>query len=130
MNSRANWKSIIAIMVELVQPKPTDILCDPACGTAGFPVAVGEYLRREHSEALTRTDLREHFHNCLFSGFDFHSTMLRIGSMNMLLHGIEEPNIRYKDSLAEEHAGDDEQYTLVLANPPFAGSLDYESVDK
>jgi len=66
----------------------------------------------------------------MFHGYDFDSTMLRIGSMNMLLHGVENPNIRYKDSLAEEHAGDEEQYTLVLANPPFAGSLDYENTAK
>src|SRR5947209_9776771 len=98
-------RHIIRMMVEMVEPRPGDILCDPACGTAGFLVAVGEYLRREHPEVLTRSDLREHFHNRLFNGFDFDSTMLRIGSMNMLLHGLENPNIRYKDSLAEEHAG-------------------------
>ena len=74
--------------------------------------------------------LRHHFNEKLFNGFDFDNTMLRIGSMNMLLHGVENPNIRYKDSLAEEHAGDEEQYTLVLANPPFAGSLDYENTAK
>ena len=66
----------------------------------------------------------------MFHGFDFDVTMLRIGSMNMLLHGVENPDIRYKDSLAQDHAGDDEHYTLVLANPPFAGSLDYENVAK
>src|SRR5947208_10773951 len=79
---------------------------------------------------FTDDKLRHHFNEKLFNGFDFDSTMLRIGRMNMLLHGIENPNIRYKDSLAEEHAGDEEVYTLILANPPFAGSLDYESTAK
>jgi type I restriction enzyme M protein len=117
-------------MVEMVAPKPDDVICDPACGTAGFLVAAGEYLREHHKEIFTNDKLRHHFNERLFNGFDFDSTMLRIGSMNMLLHGVENPNIRYKDSLAEEHAGDEEQYTLVLANPPFAGSLDYENTAK
>lgn len=123
-------RHIIRLMVELVKPTPNDIVCDPACGTAGFLVATGEYLRENHKEIFTNDKLRHHFHEKLFNGFDFDSTMLRIGSMNMLLHGVENPNIRYKDSLAEEHAGDEEQYTLVLANPPFAGSLDYENTAK
>src|SRR5205814_6995618 len=70
------------------------------------------------------------FHHGLFHGFDFDNTMLRIGSMNMLLHGVENPDIRYRDSLAQDHAGEEEKYTLVLANPPFAGSLDYENCAK
>ena len=73
---------------------------------------------------------RQHFHHDLFHGFDFDNTMLRIGSMNMLLHGVENPDIRYRDSLAQDHAGEEEKYTLVLANPPFAGSLDYENCAK
>src|SRR6185369_7788174 len=74
--------------------------------------------------------LNEHFHHRMFHGFDFDNTMLRIGSMNMLLHGVESPDIRYRDSLSNDHAGEEEKYTLVLANPPFAGSLDYESTAK
>jgi type I restriction enzyme M protein len=66
----------------------------------------------------------------MFHGFDFDNTMLRIGSMNMLLHGVENPDIRYRDSLAQDHAADAEAYSLVLANPPFAGSLDYEGTAK
>src|SRR6059036_2303668 len=73
---------------------------------------------------------REHLHHRMFHGFDFDNTMLRIGSMNMLLHGVENPDIRYRDSLAQDHAGEEEKYTLVLANPPFAGSLDYENCAK
>jgi type I restriction enzyme M protein len=123
-------RHIIKMMVEMVAPQPRDIICDPACGTAGFLIAAGEHLREHHPEIFRTPELQHHFNEKLFNGFDFDSTMLRIGSMNMLLHGVENPNIRYKDSLAEEHAGDEEQYTLVLANPPFAGSLDYENTAK
>jgi type I restriction enzyme M protein len=123
-------RHIIRMMVEMVAPRPTDIICDPACGTAGFLVAANEYLRSNHPEIFTDAALNKHFSESLFNGFDFDSTMLRIGSMNMLLHGVGNPDIRYKDSLSEEHAGDEEKYTLILANPPFAGSLDYESVAK
>src|SRR6266850_685983 len=123
-------RHIIRLMVEMVEPKPTDIVCDPACGTCGFPVAVGEYLRERHPESLSDPKLRKHFHRDLFHGFDFDNTMLRIGSMNMLLHGVENPDVVYRDSLSQDHAGEDEKYTLVMANPPFAGSLDYESCAK
>lgn len=123
-------RHIIQLMVEMTAPTPTDTVCDPACGTAGFLVAAGEYLRRDYPNLLHDAKLRAHFHDDLFHGFDFDNTMLRIGSMNMLLHGVENPDIRYRDSLAEDHAADAEAYTLVLANPPFAGSLDHESVAK
>jgi type I restriction enzyme M protein len=123
-------RHIIKLMVEMVEPKPNDVICDPACGTAGFLVAAGEYLRQHHPAVLRDEKHRKHFHGSMFNGFDFDSTMLRIGSMNMLLHGIENPDIVYRDSLAQDHAGENEKYTLVLANPPFAGSLDYESTAK
>ena len=123
-------RHIIRLMVELTAPQPTDIICDPACGTAGYLVAAGEYLRERHPHLLHDAKLREHFHHRMFHGFDFDNTMLRIGSMNMLLHGVENPAIRYRDSLAQDHAGEEEKYTLVLANPPFAGSLDYENTAK
>jgi type I restriction enzyme M protein len=123
-------RHIIQLMVELTAPTPQDIMCDPASGTCGFPVAVGEYLREHHPEIFRDDRLKEHFHHRMFHGFDFDNTMLRIGSMNMLLHGVENPDIRYRDSLAQDHAGEDEKYTLILANPPFAGSLDYESTAK
>jgi type I restriction enzyme M protein len=93
-------------------------------------VAAGEYLRDHNPTLLYDEKLREHFHHHLFHGFDFDYTMLRIGSMNMLLHGVENPDIRYRDSLAQDHAGEEEKYTLVLANPPFAGSLDYDNTAK
>ena len=117
-------------MVELTAPSPGDVICDPASGTCGFLVAANEYLREHHPEVLRDVKLKEHFHHGMFHGFDFDNTMLRIGSMNMLLHGVESPDVRYKDSLAQEHSGDEEAYTLVLANPPFAGSLDYENTAK
>jgi type I restriction enzyme M protein len=123
-------RHIIRLMVEMVEPKPTDIVCDPACGTCGFLVSVGESLRERHPEVMTNAKLRQHFHRDLFHGFDFDNTMLRIGSMNMLLHGVENPDVVYRDSLSQDHAGEDEKYTLVMANPPFAGSLDYESCAK
>lgn len=123
-------RHIIRLMVELTAPQPNDVICDPACGTAGFLVAAGEYLRERHPKLLLDKKLNEHFHHGLFHGFDFDNTMLRIGSMNMLLHGVENPDIRYRDSLAQEHGGEEEKYTLVLANPPFAGSLDYENTAK
>jgi type I restriction enzyme M protein len=123
-------RHIIQLRVELTAPRPDDLICDPACGTAGFLVAAGEYVREHHGEVLTDKKLREHFHREMFHGFDFDNTMLRIGSMNMLLHGVENPVITYRDSLAEEHGGKEEKYSLVLANPPFAGSLDYERCSK
>ncbi|MCH7484887.1 MAG: SAM-dependent DNA methyltransferase, partial [Chloroflexi bacterium] len=123
-------RHIIRLMVEMTAPQPDDLVCDPACGTAGFLVAVGEYLRQNDPNILHDEKLREHFHHRMFHGFDFDNTMLRIGSMNMLLHGVENPDIRYRDSLAQDHAADEEAYTLLLANPPFAGSLDYENTAK
>jgi type I restriction enzyme M protein len=123
-------RHIIRLMVEMTAPQPSDIICDPACGTAGFLIAASEHLRENFTDLLHDEKKREHFHHEAFHGFDFDNTMLRIGSMNMLLHGIENPDIRYRDSLAEDHSGEEERYTLVLANPPFAGSLDYETTAK
>jgi type I restriction enzyme M protein len=123
-------RHIIKLMVDLTAPTPDDEICDPACGTAGFLVAAAEHLREQHPSVLTDATQRRHFHRSMFHGYDFDSTMLRIGSMNMLLHGIEAPDIRYRDSLSEGAAGDAAKYTLILANPPFAGSLDYESTAK
>ncbi|MBX9581251.1 MAG: type I restriction-modification system subunit M [Gemmataceae bacterium] len=123
-------RHVIRQMVEMTAPTPADVICDPACGTAGFLMTAGEYLREHHREILHDPKLKDHFHTRMFHGFDFDGTMLRIGSMNMLLHGVENPAVVYRDSLAQEHAGEEEKYTLVLANPPFAGSLDYESCAK
>jgi type I restriction enzyme M protein len=123
-------RHIIALMVALTKPTPTDIICDPAAGTCGFLVAAAEYLRHHHPEVMRDPKLRKHFHQAMFNGFDFDPTMLRIGSMNMILHGVEEAHVVYRDSLAEEHNADAGGYSLILANPPFAGSLDYEATAK
>ncbi|HDK7160372.1 TPA: SAM-dependent DNA methyltransferase [Clostridium botulinum] len=120
-------RHIIKMMVELMKPTPEDIIVDPAMGTAGFLVKLEEYLREKHSELFLVQGLKEHFNNKMFNGFDMDRTMLRIGAMNMMLHGVDNPNIEYKDSLSETNK-DSEKYTLVLANPPFKGSLDYEAV--
>ena len=123
-------RHIIRLMVEMTAPTAKDVIVDPACGTAGFLVAAGEYMREHHPEVFRDDALREHFHHGMFHGFDFDSTMLRIGSMNMMLHGVENPDIRYRDSLAQDHSEDADRYSLVLANPPFAGALDAETVAK
>lgn len=119
-------RHIINLMVALMEPKPGDVICDPAAGTCGFLVGAGEYLRDKHPEIFRDAAARQHFHEKAFHGFDFDPTMLRIGSMNMILHGIENPLIEARDSLSEDIASEKDKYDLILANPPFAGSLDYE----
>jgi len=123
-------RHIINLMVHLMAPTPQDVICDPAVGTCGFLVAAGEYLRDHHPKMLRDPDQREHFHNGMFHGFDFDATMLRIGAMNMTLHGVDNPDISYRDSLAEEHNADAGAYSLILANPPFAGAIDYDTTAK
>lgn len=121
-------RHIIKMMVELTQPKPKENICDPACGTAGFLVAAGEYIRDNHAKAMVDDATREHFQKEMFTGYDFDHSMLRIGNMNMVMHGFEGATIDYKDSLSSEGEDMDERYDLILANPPFKGSLDYDSV--
>ena len=123
-------RHIIDLMVAMTAPQPTDEICDPASGTSGFLVSAAQYVREHHPSVMTDAGQRQHFHHSMFHGYDFDSTMLRIGSMNMLLHGIEQPDIRYRDSLSEGASGEEGTYSLILANPPFAGSLDYESTSK
>ncbi len=120
-------RHIIEMMVALMKPTPEDIICDPAAGSAGFLVAAGEYLRNHHADLFLVQGLKEHFNNYMFYGFDMDRTMLRIGAMNMLLHGVDNPNIEYRDSLNENNT-DKDKYTLILANPPFKGSLDADAV--
>ncbi|GAA4597835.1 type I restriction enzyme M protein [Actinoplanes octamycinicus] len=123
-------RHIIELIVEMMAPGPGDEICDPACGTAGFLVASAQYVSRTHRDALLDVEQRSHFNSSMFHGFDFDRTMLRIASMNMLLHEVEQPDIRYRDSLAESASSDAGKYTMILANPPFAGSLDYEATAK
>lgn len=124
-------RHIIQLMVDLMEPKPGDTICDPACGSAGFLVAAAEYLQKHHAPTIYASkESTEQFNQDTFFGFDFDSTMLRIGSMNMLLHGVENPQIENRDSLSQSHAGVEDKFSLILANPPFAGSLDKESTAK
>ncbi|WP_336883751.1 class I SAM-dependent DNA methyltransferase [Priestia koreensis] len=120
-------RHIINMIVELMKPTPEDTVIDPAMGSAGFLVSASEYLRKKHSDLFLVGGLKEHFHKTMFYGNDMDTTMLRIGAMNMMLHGVDAPNIEYRDSLSEDNM-ETEKYTLVLANPPFTGSLDYEAV--
>ena len=122
-------RHIIKMMVELMKPTPEDIIVDPAAGSAGFLVEAGEYLRNNRNDLFLTENLKEHFNNTMFYGFDMDRTMLRIGAMNLMQHGIENPNISYKDSLSEDNE-DNSKYTLVLANPPFKGSIDSERTSK
>ncbi|SFE66597.1 type I restriction enzyme M protein [Nitrosomonas sp. Nm166] len=123
-------RHIIKLMVELTAPTPKDIIGDPACGTCGYLVAAAEYLERNHKTMLHDEQLKEHFHHHMFHGADFDSSMLRIGAMNMTLHGIDNPSIENRDSLSEGHAQHRNRYTLILANPPFKGSLDFDGTAK
>lgn len=122
-------RHIIKLMVDMVAPTPNDTIIDPAAGTGGFLIMAGEYLHEHHPEIWTVPKLREHYNTEMFTGFDSDAAMARIGSMNLLLHGIENPTMERADSLGETHP-QEKQYSLVLANPPFAGSLDYEATSK
>lgn len=122
-------RHIIKLMVDMAAPTPTDTIIDPAAGTGGFLMMAGEYLHEHHPEIWTDPKLREHYNTDMFTGFDSDAAMARIGSMNLLLHGIENPTMERADSLGETHP-QNQQYSLVLANPPFAGSLDYEATSK
>ncbi len=121
-------RHIIEMMVKLVNPKPEDTICDPACGTAGFLVEASTYLIDTYkNDILMNKQNRDHYMNHMFHGFDMDRTMLRIGAMNMMTHGVESPFIEYRDSLSDQNL-DQDKYSLVLANPPFKGTLDAESV--
>ena len=121
-------RHIIRMMVELMDPKADDIICDPACGTSGFLVSAAEYLKETKKEEIFYNKAKkEHYMSGMFHGFDMDRTMLRIGAMNMMTHGIENPFIEYRDSLSDQNT-DRDKYSLILANPPFKGSLDYDSV--
>ena len=121
-------RHIIRMMVELMDLQPGDTICDPACGTSGFLVAAGQYLKEKYLEDIFyNKEQKTHYDSTMFTGYDMDRTMLRIGAMNMMTHGIANPNIAYKDSLSEQNT-DSGKYTKILANPPFKGSLNYEGV--
>ena len=121
-------RHIIRMMVDLMEPSSDEVICDPACGTSGFLVAAGEYFKENKKEEIFfDKQKKDHYMNHMFHGFDMDRTMLRIGAMNMMTHGIDNPFIEYRDSLSDQNP-DREKYSLVLANPPFKGSLDAEAV--
>jgi len=121
-------RHIINMMVKLLDLRPNDLICDPACGTSGFLVSAGEYLKERYLEEIFyNKEAKDHYNNAMFTGYDMDRTMLRIGAMNMMTHGIANPHIVYRDSLSDQNA-DSGKYTKILANPPFKGSLDYEIV--
>lgn len=122
-------RHIIAMMVNLMKPTVEDTVCDPAMGSAGFIVEAAKYVaEHQKKELLDPANLR-HYKSDMFFGFDTDQTMLRIGAMNMMLHGVDGPNIARRDSLSADNE-DTGRYTLCLANPPFAGSLDKETISK
>jgi Type I restriction-modification system methyltransferase subunit len=121
-------RHVIRMMVELLDLKPDDIICDPACGTGGFLVSAGEYLKENYlNEIFYNKDAKTHYDSTMFTGYDMDRTMLRIGAMNMMTHGITNPHIVYKDSLSDQNE-DTGKCTKILANPPFKGSLDFDIV--
>ncbi len=121
-------RHIIRMMVELLDPKPDDTICDPACGTSGFLVSSGEYLKEKyHKEIFYNREKKDHYNNHMFFGYDMDRTMLRVGAMNMMTHGVDNPNIAYRDSLSDQNL-DNNKYSIILANPPFKGSLDSDTV--
>lgn len=122
-------RHIIRMMVDMVQPKKEDTICDPSAGTAGFLVSAGEYMHQNHPDWFHEKGFREHYNSNMFTGIEFDNTMLRIGAMNLQLHGIESPNLIGKDALSESNGDVRERFSLILANPPFKGSLDHDGVE-
>ncbi|MCF8363446.1 MAG: type I restriction-modification system subunit M [Prolixibacteraceae bacterium] len=121
-------KHIIRMMVDLMQPKADELVCDPAAGTAGFLVGVVEYLRDNYPDEFYNKKFREHFNNGMFSGFESDNTMVGISSMNLQMHGINNPKLKYLDALSNDNTIND-QFSLMLANPPFTGSVDYDGIE-
>ncbi|MBR3342499.1 MAG: SAM-dependent DNA methyltransferase [Clostridiales bacterium] len=122
-------RHIISMMVELVEPKVDDIVLDPAMGTAGFLLGTARYVTEHYSKELLNKTNQEHYNSSMFHGYDTDPSMLRIGAMNMLLHGVEEPDINRKDSLSDDNPTRN-YYSLILANPPFKGSVFPEDISK
>lgn len=129
-------RQIIKMMVAMANPQPTDIIVDPAMGSAGFLVAASEYMHAKFKDSFYDEEFLHHYKHEMFHGFDNDTTMLRIGAMNMMLHGLGSADIAYKNSLGARKDGDKdnldedkEKYTLVLANPPFKGTLDNAQVN-
>lgn len=144
-------RHIIRMMVELMQPQPTDRICDPSCGTAGFLIESYDYLLRQHSSAAgTHKEVidgeeqvrysgdmlvehRDHIDTDMFHAYDFDATMLRIATMNLVMHGVKHPDVHYQDTLSQSFEdrhpkGSKNAFDIILANPPFKGTLDEQDV--
>jgi type I restriction enzyme M protein len=121
-------KHIIRLMVDLLQPQTDELACDPATGTAGFLVGMVEYLREHYPDEFYKKEFRQHFNNGMFSGFESDNTMVGISAMNLQMHGIDNPNLKYMDALSNENTVKD-KYSLIFANPPFSGSADYDGIE-
>ena len=122
-------RHIIRMIVEMMEPTPQDYICDPAMGSAGFLVEAVKYIKENYGSALYAAEEVHHMKTSMINGYDTDQTMLRIGAMNLLLHDITAPELAWRDSLSEQN-NDQNCYTLVMANPPFAGSLDKGNVNK
>ncbi|PWE00494.1 class I SAM-dependent DNA methyltransferase [Marinilabilia rubra] len=121
-------KHIIRMMVDLMQPQTDEWVCDPAAGTAGFLVSVVEYLRDNYPDEFYKKEFREHFNNGMFNGFESDNTMVGISAMNLQMHGIDNPKLQYKDALSGDNEVS-EKFSLIMANPPFTGSVDYDGIE-
>ena len=121
-------RHIIKMMVAMLAPQTDDIICDPSAGSAGFLVAAGEFVAETHKQALLKPDVQEHYRHRMLMGMEFDPTMIRIGAMNLLLHGIEPEQLADVDALSKSNAQFADAATMVLANPPFKGSLDADHV--
>ena len=120
-------RHIIRMMVKLMRPTLNDTICDPAMGSAGFLMEAAKYVQEHQGDELLNNDKREHFCREMFHGSDSDASMMRIGCMNMMLHDVDEPQLCYRNSLSNDNT-DTDRYTLCLANPPFAGSLDQDDI--
>jgi len=122
-------RHIIRMMVELMKPTLDDKILDPAMGSAGFLLESSNYVSKHYSKELMRADKANYYKTEMFAGFDTDQSMLRIGAMNMMLHGVEDPYIKYQDSLSNDN-NERNNYTLIMANPPFTGSVFQEEISK
>lgn len=123
-------RHIIRLMVDMVKPTPEDTICDPAAGTMGFLIGTSDYMHDHYQDEFHKDEFLKHYQSDMFSGMEFDATMMRIGSMNLMLHGINNPQLLMQDSLSEASGHLQDQYSIILANPPFKGSLDYDAVDQ
>ena len=122
-------RHIINMMVELMKPTLKDAILDPAMGSAGFLLSSAAYINEHQQSEKLKSENNKYFKSGLFSGFDTDQSMLRIGAMNMMLHGVDDPHIIYQDSLSGDNT-ERNTYSLIMANPPFTGSVFQEEISK